>query len=439
MYYAIVTKKDGSATTVCLNPSNGRRRSSQDSNQAASKRKIMSTNFYQLLPKFVQSGRRKSQSTTTIPTLAEKNRLYGLPIEVILQILLYLDTPTIVCNISTVSRSLNHICHSNLLWSALFARQFFPTSSIPSFYSLYKSHDKLQSRWQQGQTTTDYLYGHHKSIYCLAWIDSDHVLSGGRDCEVMRWNLSSRKVEARYTAHQASVLCMRYDPIRGLITGSSDNSCWIWSPDMIPLRRLSGHTQGVLDVCFVGDRYASASRDHSIRIWRDGETELILMHDGPVNAVASFGSTCLASASGDGKLKIWDLDTGKCLRTMDHKRGLACIKVNGTNIYTGGQDGKVRIWNGLTGECLSVLKGHTDVIRSIDCLEDKILTGSYDCTLRVWDSNTGQCSLSFQSGHSSWIFNVLMSRSRILSAGQDKRIMVLDFSEGLAIADKQSK
>ncbi|KAL0076738.1 WD40-repeat-containing domain protein [Phycomyces blakesleeanus] len=433
IYYAIVTKKDGSATAICLNPSNGRRRSSHDLLHGTTKKKNMSTSFYQLLPKFVQPSRRKSQSTTIIPTFSQKSIVFFV-----------VQTCNTLLTCGT-NRSIlwithrSHYPHPSLLWSALFARQFFRTTSVPSFYNLYKSHKILGSRWQQGQTTTHYLHGHQKSIYCLAWMGSDHVLSGGRDCEVMRWNLVTRKIEATYTAHQASVLCMRYDPIRGLITGSSDNSCWIWSPDLVPLKRLSGHSQGVLDVCFVGDLCVSASRDHSIRIWRDGETERILMHAGPVNAVASFGSTSLASASGDGKLKIWDLETGECLRTMDHDRGLACIKVNGTSIYTGGQDGKVRIWNGLTGECLSVLKGHTDVIRSIDCLGDKILTGSYDCTLRVWDSNTGQCLLSFQSGHSSWIFNVLISRSRITSAGQDKRIMILDFSDGLTIADGPSK
>lgn len=85
------------------------------------------------------------------------------------------------------------------------------------------------------------------------------------------------------------------------------------------------------------------------------------------------------------------------------------------------------------------------------------MSGSYDRTLRVWDAKENKCLLSFQSGHSSWIFNCLLSRTKIIryksvlcmcvclyviynplynnSAGQDKRIMVLDFGYGLITMD----
>lgn len=49
-------------------------------------------------------------------------------------------------------------------------------------------------------------------------------------------------------------------------------------------------------------------------------------HEGPVNAVGVQGGR-LASASGDGKMILWDIASGERLRTFEaHDRGLACIE-----------------------------------------------------------------------------------------------------------------
>jgi F-box and WD-40 domain protein 1/11 len=45
-----------------------------------------------------------------------------------------------------------------------------------------------------------------------------------------------------------------------------------------------------------------------------------------VNAVGLQGNR-VVSASGDGRMILWDADTGAPLRTFDgHERGLACIE-----------------------------------------------------------------------------------------------------------------
>ena len=49
-------------------------------------------------------------------------------------------------------------------------------------------------------------------------------------------------------------------------------------------------------------------------------------HEGPVNAVGLQGNR-VVSASGDGKMILWDVTNGERLRTFDgHDRGLACIE-----------------------------------------------------------------------------------------------------------------
>ena len=78
----------------------------------------------------------------------------------------------------------------------------------------------------------------------------------------------------------------------------------------------------------------------------------------------------MVSASGDTTIKLWDVETGQCLKTFNgHTRGLACVKLEGNIIYSGGQDNKLKIWDVHTGKCISSLSGHSDLIRTIDSFE----------------------------------------------------------------------
>jgi len=72
-----------------------------------------------------------------------------------------------------------------------------------------------------------------------------------------------------------------------------------------------------------------SSKDAVIRVW--DRTTLkphcsLHGHDGPVNAVGLQDGK-IVSASGDGRMMLWDIATGSRIRTFDgHDRGLACIE-----------------------------------------------------------------------------------------------------------------
>ena len=71
-----------------------------------------------------------------------------------------------------------------------------------------------------------------------------------------------------------------------------------------------------------------SSKDTVIRVWNRKTLELyrtLKGHEGPVNAVG-LETGKIVSASGDGKMILWDIECGQRLRTLDgHDRGLACI------------------------------------------------------------------------------------------------------------------
>ncbi|KAI8640436.1 WD40-repeat-containing domain protein [Parasitella parasitica] len=357
------------------------------------------------------------------------------------------------------------LCHDDNLWRKLLYADFQsvppPTPSLPNTAAnntiaiigkraksivtpctnlkLYQNHLKLGHRWLTGKVSTRFLQGHSDSVYCLAWIDQDTLVSGSRDKTLKVWDVNaSRCIRTVENEHEGSILCICVSKDRSiLLTGSSDSTCAVWSlPDLVPIRKLRGHEHSVLDVCFVsGKRIVTASKDSTLRVWsQETGQELLQMvgHSNSVNAVEAVGEDRVVSVSGDATMKLWNISTGECIRTMQgHNLGLACARYNGKHLYSGGLEGKIKVWDVESGECISTLVGHVGMIRSLDYIEGKIISGSYDRTVKVWDANTGACLLSFQSGHSNWIYHVLSSGTRIVSSGQERRIMVIDFGKGL--------
>ncbi|KAI9266319.1 WD40-repeat-containing domain protein [Helicostylum pulchrum] len=474
-YITIVMQKDGTPTTKYLNPpssrltlSTRRRRSSFSSSHSLcsppKQRRLMISSF---IPRFPRRNSQTSMgsdnsNTNIINTkknisfvtadslqLIKKRQILFLPSELIIKILLCLDCKTLL-KLAQTCKQLYKLCHKqhDYLWQTLFQSEYNPNHSklLPNipYYDLYKNHHELAKRWKQGKVNTRYLTGHNDSVYCLVWVGKNMIVSGSRDRSIKLWDLGQQTKQSSLvltkTNHEGSVLCLRVSSdMSFLVSGSSDTTCLIWSlPDLLPQKRLAGHSGGVLDVCVIGDTIISSSRDATIRVWdrfTGNEIRRLVGHAGPVNALGSHEGR-VVSASGDSTLKLWDIETGNCLKTFaGHTRGLACVRFDGQFIYSGGQDNKLKVWDVDSGKCISTLAGHSDLIRTIDSFEDKAVSGSYDRTLRVWDAKENKCLLSFQSGHSSWIFNCLLSRTKIISAGQDKRIMVLDFGYGLITMD----
>ncbi|KAK4223291.1 WD40-repeat-containing domain protein [Podospora fimiseda] len=246
--------------------------------------------------------------------------------------------------------------------------------------------------------------------------------------------------------HKASILCLQYDD-EILVTGSSDSTCIVYNikAGYRPVRRLSHHSAAVLDLVFDEKHIVTCSKDITICVWDRATGQLIRQlrgHTGPVNAVQMRGNT-IVSCSGDFRVKLWNIDTGKNIREfLGHSKGLACSQFSedGRYIASAGNDKIIRIWDANTGECVREMKAHTNLVRSlhVDSISGRLVSGSYDSDIKVWDMETGQALLDFPKWHASWVLSAKSDYRRIISSGQDPKILILDFGASVKGIDELS-
>src|SRR5262249_18851051 len=141
------------------------------------------------------------------------------------------------------------------------------------------------------------------------------------------------------------------------------------------------------------------------------------------------------SGGADRALRLWDMVTGRCLRTFDEQADIldsVCLTGDGRIALAGGGGSTFRAWAVGNGSCGRALKGPTARVGS-GCLTSDgrhALSGSWDQTLRLWHVGSGRCLRVFE-GHAGKVNAVCLSADgrHALSAGEDRtlRLWVLDW------------
>jgi WD40 repeat protein len=99
----------------------------------------------------------------------------------------------------------------------------------------------------------------------------------------------------------------------------------------------------------------------------------------------------LASAGDDGRVRLWNADTGQLVGVPlvgDTKSvNVVAFSPDGHRLASAGDDGMVRLWNADTGQPLGApLDGHTRDVESVTFSPDgtRIASGSLDGTVWIW-------------------------------------------------------
>ncbi|MET9342151.1 protein kinase [Nonomuraea sp. NPDC003804] len=132
----------------------------------------------------------------------------------------------------------------------------------------------------------------------------------------------------------------------------------------------------------------------------------------------------LSTGKTTGEVRLWDLSSGRhrTIRAADTPTVSASrLDPEGRFAVIGAKDATISLWDLRTGRCLRTMKAPSEVeTLSLSADARFVLSGSMDKTVRLWDVAGGRCLRTFR-GHRSAVRAVRLSvdgRSAV-SAGQD--------------------
>ncbi|KAF7973389.1 hypothetical protein HWV62_15166, partial [Athelia sp. TMB] len=159
---------------------------------------------------------------------------------------------------------------------------------------------------------------------------------------------------------------------------------------------------------------------------------------GMVGSVAFSPDGCkIASACGDGTVRVWDTLTGQeILPPLRHNDGVSSVAFSpdGSKIVSGSYDGTTCVWDAFSGKmALPPIRGHEKTFTYAAFSPDgcKIVSGS-GSTIRMLDTLTGQDVSRPMQGFEGHVICVAFSpkEPKIISAASDKVIRVWDTLTG---------
>lgn len=148
-----------------------------------------------------------------------------------------------------------------------------------------------------------------------------------------------------------------------------------------------------------GTLLATAGYDRDIHLWDLASGKILrslTAHNGAVYDLAfSPDGTALASASGDGTCKIWQVATGERLDTLNQPEAeqyRVVFTPDSQHIVAAGADNRIRLWRFLSkttpklNPLLQTRFGHEDAIVDLAVSSDgrQLVTTSADRTLKLW-------------------------------------------------------
>ena len=288
------------------------------------------------------------------------------------------------------------------------------------------------------------LYGHIRGVSALKF-DSCKLVTGSWDQSVRVWNYRTGECLCTFGGHESKILCIDFDS-NLIAAGSADATVKIWDFVTKSCFTLRGHKGPVHSVRIhkASNTLFTSSEDCTVLMWSLDEKKIIRAFGGPengplahvghiqyalpmtlehlegendldhhilahanVDGLTTLGElsemhrdasatsvdeehratwpTHLLTASLDNTIKLWDICTGKCVRTLfGHIDGVWCIAANHFRIVSGAQDKMVKVWDVQSGKCWHTYSGHVKAVSCVGITDVGFASGGDDGLVKLY-------------------------------------------------------
>jgi len=135
------------------------------------------------------------------------------------------------------------------------------------------------------------------------------------------------------------------------------------------------------------DRVYSGSRDHTVREWKISDASTVRNYTGHESSVYRLRrhENVLYTCSWDGKLILWDIESGNVLRSYEHGEKIMCFTMHEDIVYTGDIKGVIRAFTKSKKVALYENNAHTDALTQLIIKNNNLYSSSVDGKIKEWD------------------------------------------------------
>nr|POE98776.1 mitochondrial division protein 1 [Quercus suber] len=302
------------------------------------------------------------------------------------------------------------------------------------------------------------------------------MVTAALDDTVRVWDLNAGRCMGMLEGHLSSVRCVQVEE-NLVATGSMDASIKLWDLNQAdytpPLASTTIPEEGEPE----GDEmFAPATAEDQAKMQQSPETHgngmadchlfTLSAHVAEITAL-HFRGTTLVSGSADKTLRQWDLETGRCVQTLDVLWAAAqastvnptitpapanpdasggwwrptagrlpaaeadfvgTLQVFETALACGTADGMVRLWDLRSGMVHRSLVGHTGPVTALQFDDVYMVTASLDRSIRIWDLRTGTIHDAY--AYDNPVTSMQFDARRIIAAAGEDVVKVYDKTDG---------
>jgi WD40 repeat protein len=297
------------------------------------------------------------------------------------------------------------------------------------------------------------LKGHQDAVFTVAFdAQGRRALTGDEGGKVRLWDLERGvQIGKGDDLKGESVQAVAFLPSGLGVSASKEGHINLWNAKGALVRKIGVHAAYGLAVSGDGRRLASLAFDQSLKLWdlKTGKLLRTLRQDAPGDsmgtvALSADGQRCLLTlisvdpvSKVESTVMLYDVDSGKVLWSNPTRfLGITPIYFlpGGKQALIGGGANPFTLWNLEDGKLVRSWGGHKGPIQAL-AVDGKgnVYSASADNTIKVW-SPRGEELQTF-SGHADGNTCIALSKDgkRLLSGSADKTLKLWDVKTGQAI------
>lgn len=269
------------------------------------------------------------------------------------------------------------------------------------------------------------LESHTQGVKALAF-DEQKLITGSSDNTIKVWNYHTGQCISTYRGHNDSVLAVDFHK-KTIVSGSADTTIKMWNVETRTCIALRGHTEAVNSVKIhpQSKTIFSASDDNTARMWDMATQQTLMVFKGHIGEVQKVIPLNISS---DYEL-VHDFVEDDVEEEEQEGVGIDYsdpAREYPSYILTASLDNTIKLWDVATGRCVRTQFGHLEGIWDISADTFRIVSGAHDRIVKVWDLQSGKCMHTF-SGHGSPVLAVGLGDSSIASADESGVVRMLYF------------